>query len=164
MFQRRTVVSLFFLASGASCLAAEPGIQSQAAGAVVEACIASATTNAPVDATALTAFFKSNKAGDKLTANADLPKIKLNIDNAGTFRCVVMAKAPAQDSEFAKALVEKLKAWPGIQPKTLSDGTESYIVAEQPEKKLLGTAITVEMVYGNVWTVMVWGTKPEAAK
>ena len=164
MFAKRTAASIILGAAITRCLAAEPGAQSQAAGAVVDACLASATTNAPVDTTALAAFFKANKAGNKLTATSELPKIKLDIDNAGSFRCVVSAKAPAQDSEFAKALVEKLKAWPGVQPKTLSDGTETYIVPEQPEKKLLGFAVTVEMVYGNVWTVMVWGTKPEAAQ
>ena len=163
MLVRRATIALLALAS-ASGLAAEPRAQSQAASAVVDACMASANSNAPVDTTALAAFFKANKAGNKLTATADLPKVKLDIDNAGTFRCVVSGKSPAQESEFARALIEKLKTWPGIKPTTLSDGTESYILPPVPEQNLLGAAITVEMVFGNVWTVMVWGTKVEPAK
>jgi hypothetical protein len=139
------------------CVAADTVDANKAAEAILTACISSASTGAPVDTTSLLSYFKPD-GKQKLTSLDQLPPMQLSLNNKGTFRCVLMGKEQVADTDFARAVSEKIKTWPRFEHKPLKSVQASYVARGDAQQGIHGVVVTVEITEMKIWEVMVWDT------
>lgn len=137
-----------------------------AAQAVLDACIASASSGSAVDTAKLAPHFKAASPGQnkRFESVEPLPDLELLIDHIGIFRCTLMGDKSAAKSEFATALSKAIRSRPGFERGSLESMSDAYWAPADAAKGLHRVMVTMEEdAEKGTWAVTVWdGRLPSA--
>lgn len=138
-----------------------------AAQAVLDACIASASSGAAVDTAKLAPHFKAASPGQnkRFESVEPLPDLELLIDHIGILRCTLMGDQSAAQSSFATALTKAIRSRPGFERGSFESMPDAYRAAGDATKGIHRVMVTIEEDADmETWTVIVWDGRLPSAK